>query len=114
LVPSSRSAKRLVPAAYEAYLQGRYLWHRRGERDLDASIRSFETAIENDSDYAPAYAGLADVYLTLMDNGYIPLRDAVAKARPLALKALMLEDRKSTRLNSSHRTISYAVFCLKK
>src|SRR5207248_4769242 len=24
------------------------------------------------------------------------------------------KDRKSTRLNSSHRTISYAVFCLKK
>src|SRR5437762_7217605 len=27
---------------------------------------------------------------------------------------LVLEDRKSTRLNSSHRCISYAVFCLKK
>src|SRR5437867_12488836 len=26
----------------------------------------------------------------------------------------LLLDRKSTRLNSSHRTISYAVFCLKK
>src|SRR5215210_8263516 len=26
----------------------------------------------------------------------------------------MSEDRKSTRLNSSHRCISYAVFCLKK
>src|SRR5437867_7490126 len=26
---------------------------------------------------------------------------------------LRLKDRKSTRLNSSHRTISYAVFCLK-
>src|SRR5437879_9407732 len=25
-----------------------------------------------------------------------------------------IEDRKSTRLNSSHRCISYAVFCLKK
>src|SRR5207248_4942520 len=25
-----------------------------------------------------------------------------------------MSDRKSTRLNSSHRTISYAVFCLKK
>src|SRR5438094_4173311 len=25
-----------------------------------------------------------------------------------------IRDRKSTRLNSSHRTISYAVFCLKK
>src|SRR5207248_11799941 len=28
--------------------------------------------------------------------------------------ALDAQDRKSTRLNSSHRTISYAVFCLKK
>src|SRR5207248_5739432 len=27
---------------------------------------------------------------------------------------LTFRDRKSTRLNSSHRTISYAVFCLKK
>src|SRR5207248_8321945 len=26
----------------------------------------------------------------------------------------LIQDRKSTRLNSSHRTISYAVFCLKK
>src|SRR5207248_4459617 len=32
------------------------------------------------------------------------------------VKAVALDqiDRKSTRLNSSHRTISYAVFCLKK
>src|SRR5207248_10238586 len=29
-------------------------------------------------------------------------------------EAYTLRDRKSTRLNSSHRTISYAVFCLKK
>src|SRR5260221_1989017 len=28
--------------------------------------------------------------------------------------ALMVKDRKSTRLNSSHTVISYAVFCLKK
>src|SRR5437867_8120814 len=32
--------------------------------------------------------------------------------RPLSPQAG--RDRKSTRLNSSHRTISYAVFCLKK
>src|SRR3712207_7635169 len=30
------------------------------------------------------------------------------------LLALELQDRKSTRLNSSHANISYAVFCLKK
>src|SRR5947208_10906886 len=29
-------------------------------------------------------------------------------------KALAIGDRKSTRLNSSHQIISYAVFCLKK
>src|SRR5699024_12871170 len=29
-------------------------------------------------------------------------------------KVLKVEDRKSTRLNSSHVSISYAVFCLKK
>src|SRR5207248_11038653 len=36
-----------------------------------------------------------------------------ASAADKAFAALAL-DRKSTRLNSSHRTISYAVFCLKK
>src|SRR3712207_8053842 len=30
------------------------------------------------------------------------------------LEAVGVEDRKSTRLNSSHANISYAVFCLKK
>src|SRR5690606_40500822 len=37
--------------------------------------------------------------------------DARAEARPEASKD---RDRKSTRLNSSHVKISYAVFCLKK
>src|SRR2546430_10031406 len=31
-----------------------------------------------------------------------------------AFLEVMIEDRKSTRLNSSHSQISYAVFCLKK
>src|SRR5205085_7548108 len=32
----------------------------------------------------------------------------------LAASLMVLQDRKSTRLNSSHSQISYAVFCLKK
>src|SRR2546430_4457425 len=39
---------------------------------------------------------------------------ALAPAAPAALVGLGLADRKSTRLNSSHSQISYAVFCLKK
>src|SRR5258708_14430523 len=45
----------------------------------------------------------ADAGILLLDDG----TDA-------ALAARSLEDRKSTRLNSSHQIISYAVFCLKK
>src|SRR2546427_6140221 len=37
-----------------------------------------------------------------------------AVARTAAHLAAMRADRKSTRLNSSHSQISYAVFCLKK
>src|SRR2546430_11347498 len=33
---------------------------------------------------------------------------------PIAGRIMMYTDRKSTRLNSSHSQISYAVFCLKK
>src|SRR5438309_8583018 len=39
--------------------------------------------------------------------------DGVASLRH-GQRAVAREDRKSTRLNSSHSSISYAVFCLKK
>src|SRR5437667_8479473 len=40
--------------------------------------------------------------------------DAVRAERKMNAPVVMTRDRKSTRLNSSHITISYAVFCLKK
>src|SRR5256885_6468663 len=39
---------------------------------------------------------------------------AAARLRPAAQPGRAVQDRKSTRLNSSHLVISYAVFCLKK
>src|SRR3712207_8285094 len=39
---------------------------------------------------------------------------ALPLSLPLALSPMIVQDRKSTRLNSSHANISYAVFCLKK
>src|SRR2546430_14214816 len=42
-----------------------------------------------------------------------PVRDSFP-ARPLRNESRTGGDRKSTRLNSSHSQISYAVFCLKK
>src|SRR2546422_8039117 len=46
----------------------------------------------------------------LLAGGAVP---AIAQA-PRVLIVGPIEDRKSTRLNSSHGYISYAVFCLKK
>src|SRR5260221_3791970 len=40
--------------------------------------------------------------------------NAIYKAVRAVSKLESFEDRKSTRLNSSHTVISYAVFCLKK
>src|SRR2546427_7178263 len=48
---------------------------------------------------------------------YAPVANQPACVHPATLAAnspLVQKDRKSTRLNSSHSQISYAVFCLKK
>src|SRR5207248_10787585 len=61
---------------------------------------------------------------TLSLHDALPISpDAIVQPRRVAAPGVgwvvvvaeeILVDRKSTRLNSSHRTISYAVFCLKK
>src|SRR5689334_24135216 len=43
-----------------------------------------------------------------------PTGDGAADDRKYSAEAFHDRDRKSTRLNSSHSSISYAVFCLKK
>src|SRR5690625_6789440 len=44
----------------------------------------------------------------------VTVRAAITAIRMFTARASGLPDRKSTRLNSSHVAISYAVFCLKK
>src|SRR5438309_6196881 len=46
-------------------------------------------------------------------EGHPAARTRVARNKSLVVKTAR-RDRKSTRLNSSHSSISYAVFCLKK
>src|SRR2546430_7336085 len=42
------------------------------------------------------------------------VREHTIRAKVFLMQRLSTRDRKSTRLNSSHSQISYAVFCLKK
>src|SRR3989442_1535530 len=132
------SARPLDPEALDLYIQGRYWWNKRGP-GLLKSIQLFTQALDLDATFALAYSGMADAYVQLGYGGLLSPGDAFRKAEAAALHALQLdstlaephatlgfvrmyyywdwagaEDRKSTRLNSSHVRISYAVFCLKK
>src|SRR5438445_3140960 len=55
-------------------------------------------------------------YTTLFRSRRATCRGGGSSTPPAAspCRAAALRDRKSTRLNSSHANISYAVFCLKK
>src|SRR5690242_21871988 len=60
---------------------------------------------------AGAVAGIETSAVSLGELGPAPRFTAAAVAGTISIKDA---DRKSTRLNSSHMSISYAVFCLKK
>src|SRR5687768_17967199 len=53
-------------------------------------------------------------YTTLFRSSARRTTSATVPGGPLAARPAEPQDRKSTRLNSSHGYISYAVFCLKK
>src|SRR2546422_6260014 len=65
----------------------------------------------------PHLGGAEEQGVDLVEIAVVPLEDVVER-RPVVLRCrrgnLGNQDRKSTRLNSSHGYISYAVFCLKK
>src|SRR5258708_30140443 len=62
--------------------------------------------------YTTLFRSLALRALFLADD--IEPQDARQRANRRHIAADVQADRKSTRLNSSHQIISYAVFCLKK
>jgi len=76
--------------AYEDYLKGRYHWNMRTDDGIKKSIGYFEDAIKKDSNYAAAYAGLADTYLTLYDYELMSIDESTSKAKEAAQRALKI------------------------
>ena len=75
------------PQAYQAYLQGRYLWNQRSETSLQGAIARFRRAVDLDARFALAYAGLADATRG-SDIWAILRRSAPFPSPAYALKAL--------------------------
>ena len=52
-----------IPAAYDAYLLGRFYWNKRTTEGMVRAAGYFQQAIRADSTYAQAWTGLADSYV---------------------------------------------------
>ena len=90
---SAENGQTKDPAAYQAYLKGRFYWNKRTEDDLQRAIRQFGIAIDRDPNYALAYAGLADCYAILPGYSTMSASETVPLVRANAEKALSLNSR---------------------
>src|SRR5438094_10543023 len=77
--------------AYELYLKGRYFFNKGGFGPVQQALAYFQQALARDSNYALAYAGIADAYQRLTAWSYLLPRQGMPKARAAVLKALALE-----------------------
>src|SRR5579872_3222462 len=105
LPAASQAAPQIEPAAYEAYLKGRYFWNKRSPESLLKAVDYFQQAIADQPDYAAAYSGLADCYGLLGSIPYavLPPREAFPKAKAAAQKALALDPK----LAEAHVSLGY-------
>jgi eukaryotic-like serine/threonine-protein kinase len=93
LTPQDRArlsgTRSVDPEAYVLYTQGRSLMQRWTPETWSAARVSFQQAIQKDPNYAPAYAGLAESYVT---GDYLDPKVSAPLARAAAAKALTLDD----------------------
>ncbi|HLW88978.1 MAG TPA: protein kinase [Terriglobales bacterium] len=77
--------------AYRLYLKGRHHWNKWTEEGFYKAIEYFRQAVDTDPSYALAYIGLADSYVLLGWNSYLPPHEAFPKGKAAALAALKLD-----------------------
>jgi tetratricopeptide (TPR) repeat protein len=93
------------PEAHDAYLQGRYHANKQTEKEVQTAIDYFQRAVSRDPTFAPAYAGLADCYLSLA-TAYRAPREVMPSAKASALKALELYNS----LSEAHSSLGSVYF----
>jgi len=80
-----------VPAAHDAYLQGRYRWNTRTRRGLNESIAYYRQAIAADPKFAPAYVGIADSYAIMMSVGWLTRDEGYPVIKRAATAAVQID-----------------------
>ena len=78
--------------AYQLYLQGLFYLNEWTEEGFRKAIVYFDQAVEKDSNYALAYAGLANAYIFQGDSGYDAPSRAWQKAKTAAMQAVKIDD----------------------
>src|SRR5437868_12350411 len=86
--------------------------HTRSKRDWSSDVCSSDLVSIGVVHGKPST--VVNVNLLLVLDGASFSSMSVSRIRPDRLSAVVVVDRKSTRLNSSHVSTSYAVLCLKK
>jgi serine/threonine protein kinase/Flp pilus assembly protein TadD len=82
----------VVPAAYDAYLQGNYYVAKRTGDAVTQAVADYRQAIQLDPTYAPSYAGLAGALTLAADYKDVPSSQVLPEAEAAAVKALQLDD----------------------
>ncbi len=77
--------------AHRLFLKGRFFWNKRSPDALRKGIECFRLAIEEDPEYALAYAGMADCYNNLGFYNYEAPAESFPKAKAAARRALELD-----------------------
>lgn len=85
---ASVTVRKVNPAAYDDYLQGRAFVARRWLENLDKAIAAFDRAIAKDPEYSAAYSGRAFAY-SLRPLWGAPVGNTLAIARDSAEQALL-------------------------
>jgi TolB-like protein len=91
------------PDAYRAFTKAVSFSHRWSEADLRKSVQFFEEAVAADSEFAAAWAGLADACLLLAELDAVPSRQAIEKARSASRRAISLD----RTLGYAHASLGY-------
>jgi TolB-like protein/DNA-binding winged helix-turn-helix (wHTH) protein/Tfp pilus assembly protein PilF len=97
----THSARPASPAAYDAFLLGRYYYNQSGRDGMTKSCFYFEQAVKADPNYALAFGGLADCTVGFSTWGLMTPDKAMPQARALAKKALEIDET----LASAHGTL---------